>query len=101
MNANSFINSRGSDGSNPMSRLTKLGLGKKPSNAFQETIVCYIGTAQEVVQKIIVDDDNKNRDNRNTLFDPDITLVGVDCQNHPTAGQCCVIDFIDAWVVKK
>jgi len=79
-----------SDGTEPGTRLIKYGSWKKK---IAETIAYGPLSAKDVIASWIVDDGHSSRPNRESIFDPTFTVVGVASGPHYNYGKIAVVDW--------
>lgn len=62
-------------------------------DAIGETIAYDKGTARDIVTGFIVDDGLPSRSHRQTIFNSDYHIAGVNCGDHKTLGTMCVVTY--------
>ena len=84
------VGHRGSDGSDPGQRLTRVGV---PYTRAGENIAYGSRTGQQVVLDLIVDDGVPDRGHRTAIFSPAWSHTGAGCGPHRGYGNVCVINY--------
>ena len=80
----------GSDGSGISERVEKY---IEWDGALAENLDFCYKFAENIVMNLIVDDGSKMKHQRNNLFNPEFTFVGVGCDKHKTFKTCTVINY--------
>ncbi len=88
---------RGTDGSDPWSRMARTG---RWTGREGENISYGYGDARTIVVTLIVDQGVPNRGHRRIIFCPDFTVAGAARGPHARYGAMCVIDFAAGFAEK-
>lgn len=86
-----LLSHKGSDGSNYKERIEKHC--KWGGAIFEMIDYATRESAKDLVLALLVDDGVPHRINRNKLFDPVLTSVGVQYGPHKVAENCCVLVY--------
>ncbi len=88
---------RGTDGSNPWSRMAKAG---RRTGLAGENISYGYADARTIVVTLIVDQGVPNHGHRRNIFCPAFKVAGAACGPHARYGAMCVIDFANGFAEK-